>query len=57
VTGLHRRNGLLVARERELVLIFRDTPAFLAVYSARVPMWLFENESHKPSRIIPSTSF
>src|SRR5207302_945701 len=35
----------------------RDTPAFLAVYSARLPMWVFENESHSPSSIMPSTSW
>src|SRR5207249_1332955 len=32
----------------------RDTPACFAVYSARLPMWEFEKESHKPSWIIPS---
>src|SRR2546425_333547 len=35
----------------------RDTPAFLAVYSARLPMWVFEKESHNPSWIMPSTSW
>src|SRR5207302_662221 len=35
----------------------RDTPAFLAVYLARLPMWVFENESHSPSSIMPSTSW